>query len=115
MIFILKLLIKKTFFKDCSVLIRPIPQVYLGNTVSIYCDLIDEGTASWRRYPYNDQTNVTILAAPRLPARYTIENKIVNLTYTISILTINGVLLEDFSTYECSSFATSRSNLTEAR
>lgn len=98
------------------VLIEPIPQLYIGNNVTIHCDLIDEvPLILWIRYPYNSPTNFTRLLSVNIPARYTIQDNVINATYTVSTLTIIGIIEEDFSTFECSSLNSASVDLIEAR
>lgn len=96
--------------------IRPIPQLYVGDNVSIHCDLIEQDSIIiWERYPYNDPMNRTRLLGPNVPSRYRINNDIINDTYTVSILTISAIVSLDFSTFQCNSIDSATIDLIEAR
>ncbi|RNA43785.1 hypothetical protein BpHYR1_014722 [Brachionus plicatilis] len=112
-----KCLIILANFKNLKTLvsIRPVPQLYVGNNVTIFCDLIDEDiTIIWQRYPYNDPTNSTRLLGMNIPDRYKIERDDVNSTYTVSTLSISAIVQEDFSTFDCSSINQDTIDLIEA-
>ena len=103
-------------FKVCIVRIRTIPNVYIGSSVTISCDLENESLAAlfWRRYTYDMKSYLNLLQG-NLPSRYSLISTQYNATYILSQLTIHGVILEDFATYQCSSLTGDSKNLTEAR
>lgn len=78
--------------------------------------LTDEtGGVIWRRYSNYNLAIGSNLIPNNLPSRITLVTNIVNESYTVSTLSINGVTAEDFTTYECSWNQIDRKNLTEAR
>jgi hypothetical protein len=88
----------------------------LGASVFIYCDLYQESLSNllWRRYSYNGSNNLNLIST-NIPSRYNITNTDINVSDKLSILTITGIVSDDFATFECSSSKVATVNLTEAR
>lgn len=93
----------------------------LGSTVKIYCFLsgtdltTNSADVVWRRYNNYTFTNVVNLKGANIPTRYAFSFDISNTTYSVSLLTITGVIAEDFGTFECNSLSSDSKNLTEIR
>lgn len=102
---------------DCAVSIAPIAPAFLGQTVSIRCELTNEvGITSfvfWRRYDGYGTTQTSLDTS--LPTRYAITTTVANASYTLSVLRITGIIAQDFASFECSWGSSDRKNLTEAR
>ena len=84
----------------------------LGSNITIYCDLYLESLNNllWRRYDYNG-SNYLHLISTNKPTRYNITNTAINVSNKVSLLTITGVTLSDFATFECSSSTVAYINL----
>ena len=88
----------------------------IGANITIYCDLYKESLTSllWRRSNYDGSNNLNLLPTI-IPSRYNISSSNIDSVNSVSLLTITGVILEDFATFECSANSKAQVNLTEAR
>ena len=90
----------------------------IGANITIYCYLTgvdcNLNNLLRRRYNYDGSSNLNLIST-NVPNRYTIVNSVIDSSNSHSLLTITGIIVDDFATYVCQSSSMDSANLTQLR